>query len=434
MRGLRLFVEDWVSRNLTPLDANCDVSVATWLRENGTYTATRKKELAKVWDQCLGDITKSDYMVKLFTKTETYGAYKHARGINSRSDAAKCMFGPYFHRIEEVVYKHPAFIKHVPFRERPAYIMKMLGHFPGPFVETDYTAFESHFTAEVMECLEMVLYGHMLRNFPVALRHIRAAMLGDNKCYNKHFRIVVDARRMSGEMCTSLGNGFSNLMLAMYVAHTKGADIVGVVEGDDGLFYCNAPITSDDFLRLGFRIKMLTHDDVLEASFCGLIMSRDLCTMTDPFDTIIGFGWTHSVMRMAGARVRMQLLRAKALSLAYEHPRCPILSTLAIAVLRWTDGVKPLFETNWYSSSLNSQVTRFREDTDRLLSLGPSLQTRIDFARIFGVSLEEQRAVEGELMKWQGGPLGPLVTHMCSRVHRDVSHYSCNYVRGRPYY
>lgn len=430
MRGLSAFVEDFVTRNFTPIPANEDVSVERWLSENTTYTKTRKAELQRLWDSNQRTITPIDYLVKTFTKTENYPCYKHARAINSRSDMAKCFFGPFFHLIEKVVYAYPAFIKHVPVRERPRYILTMLGKYPGPFMETDYSQFESHFVPDVMNSLEMILYRYMLQNFPHVMEHIESAMTGMNRCTSRHFLLKVLGRRMSGEMCTSLGNGFSNLMLASYAAHLKGGGIEGVVEGDDGLFYCTKDIGTDDFSRLGFRIKMKIHDDLLQSSFCGLVMSRDLQTMTSPIPTIISFGWTHSPLMLCGPKIRQQLLRAKALSLAYEHPRCPILSALALTVLRHTAGVKPRHDTGWYSRHLVEEVQKFKEETESLLAEGPSLQTRIDFARLYQISIPEQLSVERELFEWRGGPLGPHVVQLCRRTHPDVRHYDMNYVRG----
>lgn len=426
IRRFKRFVERQVVEMFEPLPADADVSVSTWLKNNDNYSEARKAELLLRWNESEGQVDALDLQeVDLFTKTETYMAYKHARGINSRSDVAKCLFGPYFALIEEEVYKNAAFIKHIPVCQRPKYIMDMLGHFPGPFLETDYTAFESHFTPEIMSACEMVLYKHMLQNFPEMYSIIKRVMTGVNRCKARTFVMHLLGRRMSGEMCTSLGNGFSNLMLMKFAVHVKGGEVVGVVEGDDGLFHSTVPVTSQDFLDLGFLIKILEHRDLLRSSFCGLVMSSDGATMTDPWKTLLNFGWTHSRMMNGGRRVLMELLRAKALSLAYEHPQCPILSVLAKTVLRHTTGWNARFEENWYESQLNREIVRFSAQTEERLAQGPSLATRMEFHDHYGISVATQLAVEEEISGWRGGPLdGPHVRGLfADEKYECLRHY-----------
>jgi len=368
-----------------------------------------------------------------FGKVETYMKFKAALCINSRSDVFKCFSGPYFKLMESEVYKDPAFIKHTPVRLRPQYIMEMMGANPGPYYETDYSQFEKHFTRPVMLSLEMILYAHLLRNHPGALREIRRAMLGTNRCTFRHFQIKISARRMSGEMCTSLGNGFSNLMLAKFVVfHKTGRDdLVGVVEGDDGLFVCPCELCSEDFRELGFDIKIITHASLLRSSFCGIVMSEDLATMTDPRAVLVNFGWSHSPVAFGGHKVQMSLLRAKALSLAYEHPCCPILSVLALRVLHLTARYAPRFEGNTYERELFIEAQRFESETYQLLKRGPTAQTRSDFAETFGVPLWQQLAVERELSVMGLGEISGTATlslfdeqyEDCRRYYEEFCHH-----------
>lgn len=423
LRSLRRFVRKYVRDNLVPLEADYDLSVERWLEENTTYSAKRKEELLKVAKEHNMSITQDDYVVKLFCKSETYLKYKHARGINSRTDAAKCYFGPAFHAIEKRVYEIPAFIKKIPVRARPKYIMDMLGKYPGPFKETDYSQFEKHFVPHVMASIEMELYSWMLRNFPERLAHIKRAMLGTNRCTNINFRLDIKGRRMSGEMCTSLGNGFSNLMLLLFTAYRKGGKAEGVVEGDDALFYSDVPVSTEDFRELGFTIKMLEHEHLLRSSFCGMVCSRDLATMTDPLKVLLNIGWTHSPM-MNSPALLPGLLKAKALSLAYEHPQCPILFKLSEVILRHTGFATPRFESNWYEASLNAEVMQFADETKLLMRLGPSSSTREDFAEHFGISVACQLAVEAELEGWSGGELdGPNIRGLFDETFNDCRDY-----------
>lgn len=428
LRRMKAFVTAFVEREFTPIPADADVTLETWL-EGTSYSAARKQELRETWD-CSNRAVRfrKDFENKNFMKKETYGQYKHARGINSRTDVFKCFSGPYFKLMETEVYKHPAFIKHVPQRKRPEYIIEMLGKYPGPWQETDYSQFEKHFTPEVLHSIEFVLYRHMLKNFPSVFSVISSALAGTNRCVNKFFTLEVLGRRMSGDMCTSLGNGFSNLMLAKFIAHEKGGEITGVVEGDDGLFFASVPMTSADFLKLGFTIKMLHHDDLLRTSFCGLVMSRDLTTMTDPLKVLLNFGWTNSPLMGGGPKVLGGLLRAKALSLAYEHPKCPILCKLAVGVLAKTTQFTPRFSTDWYHQQRNAETLLFKEETKRMLEEGPSSTTRRDFAAHYGIPVHIQLEVEAEIDRWQSGPLdGPWLRFITRGVHQDAEDYYHKY-------
>jgi hypothetical protein len=154
---------------------------------------------------------------------------------------------------------------------------------------------------------------------------------------------------MSGEMVTSLGNGFTNLILNEFVASRVGCKLVGFVEGDDGLFAGTGPVPKvSDYEEIGFTMKMAKRDSVLEASFCGIVCGQDYVNVIDPIKNLVKFGWTHSAqMHSKKRKVQMGLLRAKAYSLYYEAPQCPLTSVFAKRVLELTKGVKPIFDTEY---------------------------------------------------------------------------------------
>lgn len=152
---------------------------------------------------------------------------------------------------------------------------------------------------------------------------------------------------MSGDMCTSLGNGFTNLMLAKFLAAEQGKELAGFVEGDDGLFVTEATLTAEAYQQLGFSIKIVELGDPCKASFCGMVFAESGEIIKDPVKFLSTFGWTHSFIN-AGAAVMDQLLRAKALSAIYEAPQCPILGQLARCALEKTRGVIPRFVDDGY--------------------------------------------------------------------------------------
>jgi len=264
LEDLRRFVQDFCRKHLIPLSPELDTGFETWL-EKTPYPEWRKADLRRKHAELLAlPNGREKYLkVKSFMKDECYTEYKHARGINSRTDEFKTMVGPIFKLIEEAVFKLDWFIKKVPVKDRPAYIMERLFCVSGRYFETDYTAFESLFVAELMDCCEMELYKYMVSELPGGdefISLITKALLGENECSFKFFTVWVQATRMSGEMCTSLGNGFSNLMFFLFLCWRKGSRCTGVVEGDDGLFRVDGPApTASDFRDLGLVIKMKEH-------------------------------------------------------------------------------------------------------------------------------------------------------------------------------
>jgi hypothetical protein len=202
---------------------------------------------------------------------------------------------------------------------------------------------------------------------------------------------------MSGEMCTSLGNGFTNLMCFLYLCKQNGVEFVdGVVEGDDGLFAVRGKVPSPaQFNNLGLIIKMETHDHLNEASFCGLVFDPDdLSNVADPAELLCKFGWTHSVQMRAGPKKLKSLLKAKAYSLAYELPRCPIANALARYALRVTSSSKPLW------SAVDKWKLQCRIPTAGVLerlALGVPACNRVLVARVYGIDVPTQLVIEGYL-------------------------------------
>ena len=396
-------------RKLQPLTFDFDSDMETWL-EKTHYPQWRKDQLRKYKDKVNDLLERNEhgqlchFMIKLFMKDEHYVDYKHARGIYARDDAAKIVFGPWFKGIENVLYAEPEFIKHVPVRDRPSYIYNKLFVEGSKYVATDYSSFEAHFTAEVMDACEFVLYEYMLQNAnggPDVLKLMREVLTGENIIVNKFVRARCTAKRMSGEMNTSLGNGFSNLMFMGYVCELLGlGEPNGVVEGDDGLFqFLGRAPTTEDFTSLGFLIKLDVYDQISRASFCGNLFDEEsLQILTEPCDVICSFGWTTARYRHSNSKKKKTLLRAKALSYAHQYPGCPIIGKLAQYGLRVTRGrsnsdmlnyVERSRDINmWYREQLTAAIS-FRS-TDESLYVEPTLGTRIMFEELYKIPVSLQ--------------------------------------------
>lgn len=402
------FVGTYVREKFTPIPPDADVSFNTWI-DNTHYSDGRKEELRKVhasllencWDNIL-------YLVcKCFQKWEHYTGYKHSRGIMSRTDEAKVMLAPIFKIIENAVFALPEFIKKIPHALRPRYIMEMMGQ--GNVVGTnDFTAFESLFVKELMEACEMQLYRHMGQNFPQWVQLVERALLGTNVMKYKQFTAYVDACRMSGEMCTSLGNGFSNLMILLFICHKSGSDwrnVRGVIEGDDSLFNLPEKFDSSYYSKLGLRAKLETFDCVSEGSFCGLVFDVvDQVNVADPRKVLASVGWGPMKYHHSSDNTKESLLRAKGMSMAHQYPGCPIIDVLAHRILYLTRSKNVKYDKkDWYHvEDMKQAIAKSRD----LILKGPTPplpRTRLLVERKFGISVDEQIRLEEEISKWNFG-------------------------------
>lgn len=215
---------------------------------------------------------------------------------------------------------------------------------------------------------------------------------------------------MSGELNTSAGNGWLNLTIFDYIVTVlKGGEWDGYVEGDDGIFASTVDVTTQDYANLGFDVKVEHHESVSTASFCGIIAAADGTLLKDPRRVFQKFGWTHSFIS-AGDQIMDQLLRAAALSLAYEAPQCPIIRALANKALELTRGVVPRFVPDGYHEPVLPEY--------KIPNYAPSAAARAAFHTKFGVSPSTQIWAERLIMEGRTDHLVSIFPPT-----QDMSHY-----------
>lgn len=377
------FVGSVLCKDFVPLSKI--MSFDEWL-ESTSYNLTRKERLREEFEALKGSCPsmKQRQRIKSFVKLESYPVYKQCRWINSRSDAFKVYSGPAFKSIEEEIYKRPQFVKHLTMDERSQRVRQLIKN-GFKYASSDFTAFESHFVPKLMAICECQLYSYMLSSAdPNLAETICHTLIGRNRGSTRagvHFSCY--GRRMSGDMCTSLGNGFTNYMLWSFLFSKHQTIWDGVFEGDDGLVaYKGECPTAQEFESLGFTIKIEHHEDPLTASFCGIIMSNQ--RIRDPTRFLQTFNWTEG--NEPSARVRIELLRAKALSAIYETPGCPIITALAVAALSFTNGHNRRFKFDGYHEIPRPTVVEPIE-----------LETRLLFQSIFNINVSDQEYIEDQL-------------------------------------
>lgn len=404
-RRFRRFTQTWLKHNFIPLTSADIPLFEEWLAST-PYSSARKEELARTWDKFVrdGSPTKKFREVKSFIKDETYPEFKYPRIINSRIDAAKCYFGPVVQAVSDRLFSLPEFIKTVPVPDRPAVIRNSLldAGDSEDYVFTDYTAYEAHFVPELMQITQFELFKHALSTCPELKGWFSVycqTMAGVNDLTFKHISVSLLATRMSGEMDTSLSNGFANLMLFLFCAKCNGATSVrGFVEGDDGLFRvspASAAPTKEQFADLGFTIKIEHTRHLSQASFCGQVYDMtDLIVVTDPAEVLARLGWTNKRYVRANSKTLKMLLRAKAFSLVYQYKGCPLLDVLGRRLLELTEDVgidERIFASmdQWERAKLRAAVAAGLPKP-----VEPGSNTRQLVQELYGISVEAQLAIE----------------------------------------
>jgi len=435
-RRLKRFTHKLVRKYFKPIAPTADISFPTWIakqRKNNVYSSARCDELENVWEtyseyvdengqisdwnKIPPQLRKKILRCKSFPKEEHYEDYKHPRAINSRSDFFKCLVGPIFDKIGEEVFHFSVpgepspFIKLVPVRDRPQVVKTHLQEDGAEYNVTDYSSFEAHFDEEFLEVIEFELYKYMVSELgevgKAFFSTIDLAFTKDNYMVFKAFVAYVRATRMSGEMNTSLGNGFSNLVLAKYLVWCKdpNATLKGFFEGDDALFTVNpkaATPTASDYRRLGCNMKeVMKFTDLGEASFCGMLFhpeDPDLTVVTNPLKVLAKTGWGSRKYVNANARTKNALLRNKGYSVAHCYRGCPILDSFGGYLLRVTTEDKEreqrlVQNSTWWE---RNQLKAIRTEELQLRKT-PHRLTRELVERLYGISEETQLEVESYL-------------------------------------
>lgn len=389
---------------LTQMESIQDVK--EWIA-NLNHGEQRKKQMYQAAEEDYNVRNKRDTKVNTFIKDEFYqDEYKYPRLINSRADIYKCRVGPGFSGIEgEVFKKMPQFIKKIPHDQRADYITQYLFKPGYYYFSTDYEAYETHFVRLMMISVEFQLYKRLAPNNAEGRQFIKdlEVLLETNHCSNKLLDAWIRATRMSGENCTSLGNGFSNLIFTKFACHKSGASCKAVVEGDDGLVRTNKKIDPQIFKKLGLIVKFKDEPILSESSFCGLIsdeMSRQ--DVSNPYKILAKFGWSNRNYVGSSADTRRYLAVAKAYSYTYMYPHLPVVRPFCDYILRTVEKPK-MYKILKYINKLDMYTRQsYLEALDahannKVPDFNPDIATRNLVDKLFEISVSTQYKCEDYL-------------------------------------
>jgi len=405
LEEIRIFVRKVCHAYLVPLKyRRWDKSfVGEWLSQIDHYNGQRKKQLLDAAERVvMNGLNECDYIIKAFVKNEFYECEKFIRWICSRLDTFKSYVGPYIKLAEREIFgKFSCFVKHM----TPDEIALKLHDFKGDKrkLETDYSSFESGFSPEYVDVVECELWRYMFQDNPEVLDAIMKVYYQDKNgvikprrelIKNKFCTMQVMGCRMSGEMWTSLANGFSNMINILFLAEKKGINIHHLlIEGDDGLTGLDSEAFSEsDFEQLGFKIKIEYAKDMRDTFFCGICVD-DEGNLVCSIEQICRFPWSNAPCYFKCPRhVKIELLRAKAMSLFCLGRHTPIAGVLATQVIKLI-GLGKFRCPDAFSSWKMQTLDRFTElfSTDKV---HVTQSARFLFAHKYNISVELQLSIE----------------------------------------
>jgi len=406
LRQFTLCLRETVRQNIEPFMFDEVLSFFEYIARHRGYNGERKLDLILAYLKIPDEY---DLDVEAHIKDEFYPKMKPPRWICARKDPSKSTLGPVVTVLEHKVYhmKGPvSFFKIIPFEDRFDYLYMRYGPYE-VLVCTDFTSFEASFGRRFMTACEMELYEHMLRGHPEALAVLRS-ICKINTLKNKYFRARVEATRMSGEMVTSLGNGFSNAMILHFICKRKQCDLICAdVEGDDCISAFKTGSTlpeEEDYAQLGFRIKIERHTRFSEASFCGNVLhyeSRTLITSPQDFLRQINVSFNPSAFTL-NERHCNSLLYAKCISYMVQYRGCPVIAPICRQILLRIgsnydeEKARKEFARDYYVSQIldvpfNVNVLHYYRE--------PCDGARCLMEKVFGMSMQEQYFHEENYMK-----------------------------------
>jgi len=400
--ALRSFTRRYCEEHLKPL-AQGSVDFYNWI-ESTDYSRARKDELIGVWEKTPDEDPRTvpkGIEIGSFIKFEHYPTPKTPRIINARDDYFKDYSGPLFDAIGTEVFNQPEFIKTVPVLERPDDILEALYDVVSKVLNCDACSYEAHFIELVMQCVEFEMYRYMTEGVPEYRKKMEViieVLSGGQKLKFKHIMAWIMATRMSGEMNTSLGNGFTTMILNKFIAFIRRVIVKLRAEGDDNLSAWQSRIlapTKSDWEELGWLMKVEEPNDVTTASFCGNVFSpEDKIVVTNPVAVLAKLGWVDKKYVKSTESLRKQLLRSKGLSLAHQYNGCPILSKLGRKIVALTRGVRiresivnnmDMYKRELYRKYINDPLPEEKESP---------MATRLLVEELYNITIADQLAIE----------------------------------------
>jgi len=400
---LKKFVKQYLKTNFKPLPAiNYDEQLfEDWLLSCTHYNEARKVKLRLCFKKLARQgfhLKENDFYGEAFCKREFYPEPKCLRFINSRSDTFKALLGPYIKKIEHQVYADRHFVKGLPVDQLPKRLVQLKNW--DWILETDYSSFESSFNIEYVKVVEMQFFRYFLQNNYGMLKLLLKSYISGNeervqRLYNRDFKYQITGCRLSGELWTSLCNGFSNLMNMLFLCKEKGIECDGFVEGDDGIFGLSQPdLLASDFARLGFSIKMEYENQIQFTTFCGNTFSDESLKLLVNPEQIGRVFWSCGAQYInAKESVLRSLFKSKAASLYVMGKNTPVAGMLGFKLLTKYSSDSIIWTTNWWEKWIFDYFRTMKVEKPVI-----NYNDRVLYSWKFGIPISEQLLLEEAIL------------------------------------
>lgn len=415
----RKFVWNYMRIHFDPIPETAKIDLESWLLRT-SYTELEKENLRSTWREVFEqfpDMKVSDdqwlehFYIDAFPKEEEFEEMKECRGIYARSDVGKCYFGPFAKLMEDIIYytdKKPSIIEFAK-KIKPDQLISWLETEMSEYqtyIQTDFSSFEGSFSPIFMRSCELVMYSFLLQNYRNVYQTFKK-LAGTNLIHTKFFTATIKGCRMSGEMTTSLSNGFSNKMIHLFLAHKHGYKLAkGIVEGDDGVFaFRGKDVPSEkNYSDLGFKIKIEVKRHLWDTKFCSVVFEQlSRSKIYNPTEFLMRLNWScNPKASTLKAGRRRKLLVLKCLSYLAQFPNCPVISPICYGLLSKINIKidKKFAESIWrLEKSTRYKLLNIGIDIEKLLSTvvrQPEVNnsTRIRMQEVFGFTIAQQLYAE----------------------------------------
>jgi hypothetical protein len=388
----------------------------TWWLNNSNYTSVEKNAYLDGMEAILPWLQRPNkFLVQLrkmatlgsFIKDEKYTKFKYPRNINPRLFWANLIFGPWVKLCEIVVLKHiPVAVKGLTPDQMLNAVRTRIGTCDfGEMIYThDYRNYEHHFDPVTISSTDEPMYLHVLGAVRQSCTFIKMFLRIKKGTQKLRYRSGVTGfckgRKMSGETDTSLSNTFANFAVINYIiSKSPGCQFIGaLVEGDDALIKVRGRMNYDRALDIGIDCVSEMHDSPCTASFCGVVTHPGTwARLTCPYKRLIGLSWTRRDHVSFRKSKIAQLARARALSLWYLFPSCPVVTSMCRYVLRMHQDVDltSLLDSRHLDMFERELLERALKNVKHLYD-APQIThgSRSTVAKTFGMPISTQLALE----------------------------------------
>lgn len=405
-KTLARLISDWLPR---------DCEAEDWVMKY--HGAKRRKYQQARVDLAHAPIRRSDSYIAAFIKAEKIFELKDPRMIQARSVRYNCVLGDYLKPIEHHLYNIKGtgrLSKYLPpgrliakgcnMERRARLIRNKMLRFSKPMVVSlDASRFDAHVT-KMLE-VEHLIYLRYWRS--PELQRILAWQVYNRGRTSGGIRYKCKYGRMSGDMNTALGNCLISIIVLANIMRrlrVKPTHWDMLCDGDDVLLFIDAGKRGileqlpDYYLQHGFKIKIENvTDEFNKVRFC----------QTFPCDTPMGPKMVSDPTRtmsrsLAGVKhwaepkfIPKYLALIGYCELALNMG-IPVLQEFALTIMNWGSVLpKSVHRTGRVIKALREE----REHEIRPLPI--SIDARLSFEAATGITVEEQRAIEGALRAQQ---------------------------------